>query len=459
MTQKRIAIFVDHKTRDLAGLVYLKYILTEQFNYRVLLAPIDSSNIISVFLPHLILLPHSRLITRESLLMKKARKMGSFVASLPTEGIVKNEEVGAYVAGKYAHPNNVPDINFVWGQGMLDIMEKHECPFLNKTVVSGNPRFDFYSPPLSSLFPAKTDLCLKYGITPDRPIILWATSYPFANRDITEVQIEMKKSNVYKALDVNEFLEYTNLSQKLSLDIFFKLAAQRKDVNFILKPHPFERLNQNNIYTNYIAESKLDNVYFIDSEPVANLLNICDILLHLSSTTSLEAWLLGKQTISLEFVEREADSHLELLSGGEVVKNYEELVETVQQYLKTPEISKPELTARQKFITKWINKADGKSTQRCAKIIDDYLVNNSNNPRILPLQIIKYFINIIIKISLDTFHYIFGMMHGREQRQTYKLNRAFYKNKKFTKKEIEDLENQIKSVITDKSVIINKSVD
>ena len=57
MKRKRIAIFVDHKIRDLAGSVYLKIILSERYHYNVLVASIDASNIITLFRPHIILMP------------------------------------------------------------------------------------------------------------------------------------------------------------------------------------------------------------------------------------------------------------------------------------------------------------------------------------------------------------------------------------------------------------------
>ncbi|MBI2288035.1 MAG: hypothetical protein HYU83_03500 [Chloroflexi bacterium] len=448
MKSKKILILVDNKIRDLAGLVYLKVLLNERYHYDVLLANIEFAGVITVYRPHLMLMPQSRVMTVKSSLVRRARLIGSYTAVLPTEGIVANEETGALLTGKYGDPDNTPDINFLWGNGMRDILSKHKGALLERTFVCGNPRFDFYAPPLLSLLPSKAELCRRYGMNDRHKIVFWATSYPYANRDKADALNDLRNGNLDKAIDIDAFLEYTNLSQRLAIEAVFKLADRHKDVDFIIKPHPFERIRPRNIYLDYRDKVNLQNIFLAEDEPAGNLLNISDILLHSGSTTSVEAWLLGKPTVSLEMVKPEHRTYNELLHGGDEVSSAEELAKAVSHYLNGGKVPEAMLQARKKFIDRWFYSADGKSAERCASALNDFLEKRPNQPRFIPSLVVRYYLNGVynyfmnLLLTLDT-----ELRGGEEKRRKYFMDRELRRKRTFSRKEATELERSVRKAL------------
>ena len=130
-----------------------------------------------------------------------------------------------------------------------------------------------------------------------------------------------------------------------------------------------------------------------------------------------------------------------------VVKDSEELAATVSYYLSGGEVSESLLKAREEFINKWFYKADGKSTERCAKVISDFLAKNHNQPRFIPFLVVKYYLNCIIRHILETIPSLAHRLSWGKRHRQFEMAREFSKKKKFSKKEAEELENSIRKAL------------
>ena len=446
--QKKIAIFVDHKIRDLAGMVYLKLLL-EEYGYEVLVTYIANFDIIGLFRPNLVVIPQSRAFITGKWMLDIAKKINCLVVSIPTEGVIANDDVGMLFGGKLSNLTDPVNINFLWGKGMENALKMAGSACLEKTIVVGNPRFDFYVAPLSSLFLSKTDFCNKYKMDVARPIVLWATGYPYTHRDRNEIVKDLKTTYTDKLIDVDTFIEDINMSQKLTLEAFIRFASANKNINFIIKPHPFERIDENNIYLKCIQKEGVDNVFIINEEHISNVLNSADLLLHTRSTTSTEAWFLKKPTISLEFVPTElGEHHKSLIAGGDIATNYEELESKALHYLHGGEIPESMMEAREKYIFKWFYKIDGKSTQRIANVLNEFLQTHHNDPKSTPFNLfLRYYLRNLLKYVRDIKHNVYLHLASGDRLRKIKMDENFKVKRTITPKDVEKLENSIKSIM------------
>ncbi len=126
-------------------------------------------------------------------------------------------------------------------------------------------------------------------------------------------------------------------------------------------------------YFDFLKKGKIKNAVVIKDEPIFNVLNACDVLVHTNTTASTEAWFLGKPTISMVFIKKYRPYFGDQIECSEIVSDYRQLYDRLDYYLdggKLPDELKVKID---RFITDWYYKVDGKSTKRCAQFIDDFL--------------------------------------------------------------------------------------
>jgi hypothetical protein len=230
-----------------------------------------------------------------------------------------------------------------------------------------------------------------------------------------------------------------------------KLAIENNpDILFVFKRHPKEAFesdlsegpNEMNELLDY------DNVlYFWHEEQIHDLINVSDFWMGFETTTSLEGWMLGKQTILINDGTDFPRNNLHI--GSPKVSNYNELQEVIDEYYITQDIkifSRPELQKNRAFlIHDTIGYADGKNHLRALyfliKTLDKIEPGESKpklNLRHLRLYFLmhfgKYFFNKNIFAKLPYFRktiYVFESMNltGFESRKKeyWKTMDEFYK--------------------------------
>ncbi|MBI5789048.1 MAG: hypothetical protein HZA78_09365 [Candidatus Schekmanbacteria bacterium] len=384
MKKGKIAILVDHKWRDLPGYAYLKYLLENNYGHSVwLIEKGQAAKIIpSNLLPDMVLFIHLLSPALHDY-VKYLKDLGIIIGILPTEGMPAIRP--DLLAGKYAD-YSLADFHFLWSDTMKDFMLKYKVMPEDKLFVCGCTRFDFYREPASKCMIKKEDFANKYNINIKLKTILFITNYTrsifLANEERRDFYLKDTKINE-KGDDVGENpLKYAQKdleSRNIFVENFKLFCSEYRNVNILLKPHPAEDIE---FYRNLVSGIKHPNVRLIYQEYIWDLLNFTDVYIGRTCTTGVEAWFLNKPTITFnlnpaEYYYSEAQG-----KGSNIVRTYRELIDMTNYYLQGNEIKPEILECREKFIQDWCYKLDGRSTQRCAEIINKFIDNINIKPKI-----------------------------------------------------------------------------
>lgn len=377
---KNVLLITDHKWRDLAGYVFLKFILEKNYDIKVRLCRLGEERFwVYHEKPDMVIYNHLY-EDRKVQFAHWLKKQNTGVIILPTEGI-PFEKVQDLAAGKFTDLSPV-DLYLSWNEPMAQrIIELGKLP-PEKIKVIGVPRFDFYFPPLTQLLPSKEEIQKQYGlqIKPDVPIILYATNYTVAsfkdNKSFLYKDWETLKLNKidgYKAGQTENLIKWDTISRDLTLVSVRRLLKDFPYIQVIYKPHPSEN---HLFYQDMIKELKEQfpgRFAFIAQEYIWNLLNVANVLLQRTCTTAIEAWIFGKPTLQLHLHPEEFYFSKEHACGSDIVYNYEDIKDRIAYYTGGGTIADPIQTYRADFLKKWCYTLDGKRTIDAASNIAQFL--------------------------------------------------------------------------------------
>jgi len=364
-SKHRIALLLNWKSRDMRVILQLKIYL-ENMGYNVRTVTLAGRTLWNLycFRPHLIVFPQ---VLGEVRVAKLAKKMSSLIAVLHSEGVTSPKNIPAFFYKKGIDIGETVDCEMVWGSEWKRIFLENTTLSENQIHVVGSPRFDIYRPPLNQLLMKRDAFCQKYGLDPQNKLVVWTSN--FVNLERSETTIEYVQTFV--PYDIKERLTIERNLREKCTEAYLQLAKENPEVNFMIKLHPLE---VEDYYLQKLSQSKVANIILFKDEDIAHVVNACDLLIHVGSTSATEAGFLGKPTICM-LLEPEYREYLaEFNWGSDIVEDYASLYSKVRFYLyehgKIPEELKK---ARQLFNDKWFYKIDGKSTMRAVKVIDSYL--------------------------------------------------------------------------------------
>jgi len=164
---------------------------------------------------------------------------------------------------------------------------------------------------------------------------------------------------------------------------FEKLANDYPEVNFFVKPHPQEPID------NYQRKlSKIPNIAIVPTKvPSTQLIRLADIQINWRCTTSSESWLqnVDRPVIGVEPLELAGslleNYAVELSIGNDIASTYRELHKQVGKYLNGEPVTSGLVGKRQVFIEKYFRSSDGCSTTKVAQVLDEFLFNQESHPR------------------------------------------------------------------------------
>lgn len=389
----KVLLLADHKWRDLAGLVAVKVHLEDQFGISAyIIPPACFETAMAKLQPHMAVL-HSMNGPRLRYMAHTAKQMGALVAILPTEGRPQENGVMQYVTGQLSDLTDV-DLWMNWSETVNDLMVSQKVLSAEKAKVIGVPRFDFYRDPLRSLLMSRKQLLKTYGLMPDRPVISWATNFVIARHIRTNTLDFLVKD--FKQLGVDQIKTYQDpkkLAEKdlevrlRSLEVFKEICFRFPDVNFILRPHPFEDTVDYEACIKECRSAGMKNGALITNLTISDILNAVDIHIHRLCTTGIEAWVYGLPSIDFHLEDYGGwDVNLEgpatdALAGNDMAQDLESLTERIHYYLRGGKIDAKKLEARESYIKKWFYRIDGLSSQRCAEEIAKCLESNQPKPK------------------------------------------------------------------------------
>jgi surface carbohydrate biosynthesis protein len=179
------------------------------------------------------------------------------------------------------------DLIFLWGEVQSDFLKGARKSFDRKKVFCyGHPKFELLKPKNNYLYKEEV---LKYKDRYGR-FILINTNFGFGNNMLGEgAVIEKYLSRIPNLLDI---IKYHKIQVNNFIDLTIALSQLNK-FNIIIRPHPEEG---HAIYNT--AFEKYSNIHVVFSGSVIPWIIAADVTVHHDCTTSLEAAMLGKSSIS-----------------------------------------------------------------------------------------------------------------------------------------------------------------
>ena len=160
-------------------------------------------------------------------------------------------------------------------------------------------------------------------------------------------------------------------ANKKMIKIVASICKVFPEITFILRPHPFESPKP---YENYL--SRYSNFKIIQTGTAIEWLNYCEALIHLNCQTAIEAVLLKKEPISIEWINT---PHLKAQAPPGTIshnpRDFEELKILIKKVINNQKLlpNKKLIDSRKNLIKARLFSNDGKASLRTSKVITDLL--------------------------------------------------------------------------------------
>jgi surface carbohydrate biosynthesis protein len=454
---KKISIIIDHPQRDLAGYVYLAEELAKK-NFKVFLVPMYNFHEIFLINPDLVILNHARkgqlFSSGIDLIIDYCRKSNISVVVLDSEGgLIGKSKLHLYKKNINESANEV-DRYFLWGINKKRLVNKKK---IKKFFVVGHPKFDlFFLKNYNNLYLEKFN---------KKNYILVNTS--FSQLNPIEGDIHSKKNVENFKKSKNYDLKKINFNQLIN---FLKIYAKlNKNIEFILRPHPFESLT---FYKKEFAD--YSNIKVINAGDIFFYIKNSKFVINHNCQTSLEAILANKNCINFsnKKILDEEDSVLKKISTN--VENVNDLEIAVNKFLTLDHINN--LNKKKKIVSKYYNNINKLS---CPLVVENILFlskhkNNKSSPNFFKIigiyykkrsffHIIKFLSKIFFGVNIFfKFREFFGNQLYKRKffdiRNVLVLVRFSEKNRLIIKRSsILDL--HYKSLLFPQSIVIKKNVN
>lgn|GEM_PF-2183111 len=368
----KVCLIVDNPLRDLDGLVLLGSIMARE-GTDVFLVPMYTQGYeIPAICPDFVLVNYVRKANTD--LIKAYAEAGIMVGVLETEGGIwlSDEQYMKSIRHECA---SFIDLYCLWGKRQYDLFIKHGEWNKDKLVVTGHPRFDFYSYPWINT--------LDSIPTQGRPIVLINTSFSlsfprFARNAGHEIRNLIKAG--YKESYAKERVTAELRIRKDLLEVIKMLSTDFPNILFIIRPHPFE--NDREYHTSF---HNLRNVQVRREHTIAPWAKAACLMLHLNSSTAVDAFLIGKSVVTIDWINHDIIRNMSKLTYDLSYKchSYEELKVIIAESVQG------DTRLRQKHyydnqvkgdILALFHKIDGNAAHRIATSIFQKISQRRNKP-------------------------------------------------------------------------------
>jgi len=285
-----IIVVVDNKLRDLPTLISLANLLNEKYHIDVVLANIfEIDDLILLYKNEIDLILFSYMRDANKYKIAFARLHNIKIIIYDQEGANGLDGLGVLNDIKN-YPNLLKCVNgyFFWGKKQLQgaskiIKNKHEIAL--KDI--GYIRFDVNT----NLLP-KNKIFKKKFILVNSNFALIDPRYSTAKKEIEGV----RKSNLY-GKNLKEFILAMKNHRKRFLSDIKTLVIKNPKINFVLRPHPYEK-----IHTYEKICKDFSNCFMSSKYSSLNWVLHSTLVLHIDCMTSIEALSLNKKSLSLSYI-------------------------------------------------------------------------------------------------------------------------------------------------------------
>lgn len=364
----KVCLIVDNPLRDLQGIILIASHLAN-LNVKCYIVPMycQAFDIIAIK-PDMVVVNYLRPNNVD--LIKRYKKENIKICILDTEGSPGRDLNKFSESISKIKEKDLVDLYCLWGHDQYKSFKSKNLFNDNIIKITGCPRYDFCSYPYNETLP---DISYK------KPFILINTTFPVGNPKFTLNHKIEAQAMIDMGYEENFAEKYAEDSLKVNIKmikVISQICKKFPKHNFVLRPHPFESTEP---YKHLLNNSNFE----IRQEGSAiEWLNRCEALIHLNCQTAIEAAMLGKEAISIEWINT---NHLKSQSPpGEIShtpSNLDELVHLLNAVLLNKKIkpSKKMTSERKKLIASRLYINDGNSSLRASEAILDGLITNKKS--------------------------------------------------------------------------------
>ncbi|MBN1820933.1 MAG: hypothetical protein JXR31_03005 [Prolixibacteraceae bacterium] len=290
----------------------------------------------------------------------------------------------------------------LWSERTRDFFIEKLSDFSHKMVLTGATGFDRYR---IYQFPSKKEFLQKKGLDHFQKVVGYA-GWAFGKLYSEIGRQELK----YFMNDKPETWEEWVESQRLAVEsILRQLIEKNSDTLFILKVHPNEthpHITVESPNEMYRLKNYPNVLYLKDEEPIHDLIAVSDIWTGFETTTAIEAWMLGKQTL---LINPDTDFNRDITYKGSVVaRTYEQAQSYFDEFYKNGKIneffSNEKIKLRKSIIKDTIGFDDGLNHLRAAYYLKKSL-DKSRQKVIHPKFRLKYLLRSLEQYIGSIFYY------------------------------------------------------
>lgn len=353
MHKPRICLIVDHPARDLDGMVLLAAELGRR-GADVYLVPMYQRNEVFLLAPDVVVANYARYANASFL--AGCRRLGMRVVVLDTEGGIV-QDTGAFAERVRPFLGNV-DAYCVWGEEQARAMSAVTHGTGTELVVTGCPRYDFAASQWAGALPSVD--------VPAGPMVLVNTNFPLLKPRFQSVEQEIHDLVHRIGYDeqwIREFFQQALHARVEVIAATRALAERFEDVHFVIRPHPFESAGE------YEAAQR-DNLRVRQSGSVFPWIQRASALLHFNCSTAVEAVLMGREPILLDWIDAPLLSQPTSAAISHRPQTLDAAATLLTRILAGSLSLESELTRqRAQIIRDYFNAADGRACQRSADVL------------------------------------------------------------------------------------------
>jgi len=361
----KIALILDNPYRDLFNLIMLAVSLCRR-GATCYLVPMNlMEKEVSAIAPDLVLLNYLRQNNQN--LVRQWMDAGIHISILDTEtGAETKSSSYEQIMADDASVRDRVDTFFCWGKEMARFLTQKGWYRKNQTVVTGAIYSDLYAPKWRHTVLQQSHYAEKYG----SPLILINGNLSLANPAFQTPEKELQEVVDRSRLSYDYVLKWQE-QQKIALSeltrLTNRLAEKLPKVQFVYRPHPFERIE-----TYHELLLKRNNLHLVKEGTIYGWILRSQAIIHRDCTTAIEANFAGIPAFSANWIPASPDSPGVSESVSVPCQSQEELEKNIEDLLNGKFVMPAQVHDRfQKLIGDWFHRFDGSAHERIAsKLLD-----------------------------------------------------------------------------------------
>jgi hypothetical protein len=426
----KILCFTDFNSgRDVEMILPIRYFAERFLNCQFIHAISFDIYKIYQIKPDIVLIPNSKGSTLYWKIARAAFEQNVPLFSLESEGNFPADNTFNYW-GYNLDKKFYQEYVCCWSERTQNYLKELAPEDKNKIVLTGGAGFDRFK---IYEFLSKEEFLKKYDKKGYKKIIGYG-AWTF-----NKVNFLRGRSDIFHVFgNGDSSLNWVEEQRKLVNNIFKETVKNYKNTLFIFKRHPQDKPSESVIPAIDEMDSlgSLENVLcFNEEESLQDLINVSDVWTCFESTTALEAWLMGKQTI---FINPDLDfPRADIYKGSAVAQNFSELKTMLDEFYSTGSIndfcSEKKKKCREDIIKTSIGFNDGFNHLRVSyylvKTIDRIKTNSKPLYRFSLIEFLLHMFTVVGGIFFVEFIY----------RHLYKFKKHIWVFENYKMREIEGL--------------------